>query len=243
MMPDLAPAMTLSIVSHGQGALIAKLLHDLSAFDLSEIEIVVTINTPESLAFLQPYRALLMRVIENDVPLGFGANHNQAFQASSGRFFCIVNPDIRLSDDGFRTLPAHCDSQTGACAPLVVDSAGKIQDSARRAPTLARLFARAVLRQRGPDYVVDHAAIDADWLAGMFVVFRREAFTAVGGFDDRYFMYMEDADIGRRLRDKGWRSRLIPTVRVIHDAQRASHRDTRHLRWHIRGVIRYLFGI
>jgi hypothetical protein len=235
--------MTLSIISHGQGPLITELLGDLAAFDLSNVEIVLTVNIPESLAFLRSHSALPLRVIENAVPMGFGANHNQAFRAGTGRFFCIVNPDIRLTDDSFRSLPAHCDDRTGACAPLVVDSTGHVQDSARRAPTIARLFARAVLRRRGPDYVVDRTAIDVDWLAGMFVVFRREAFAAVGGFDDRYFMYMEDADIGRRLRGKGWGSRLVPTLRVIHDAQRASHRDTRHLRWHVRGVIRYLLGI
>ena len=237
------PTISLSIVSHGQGGLIANLLHDLLSFEMSDVEIVLTINIPEPLDFLVPYSNLRLQVIENTVPLGFGANHNQAFQSSRGRFFCVVNPDIRLPNDSFKALPQFFDKRTGACAPLVTASDGEIQDSARRFPTFGRLFARAILRQREPDYLFERKPVSVDWLAGMFIAFRREAFEDVAGFNDRYFMYMEDADLGRRLRRRGWEVHLIPTIQVIHDAQRASRRDLRHLRWHLRSVIRYLVGI
>ena len=238
------PIVTLSIVSHGQGALIAHLLRDLSRTDLSRTAIVLVINIPESLDFLDDFADLPITLLTNDAPAGFGANHNRAFAHCTSPYFCIVNPDIRLlHGNPIRDLIAAFDDHTGACGPLVIDSEGRTQDSARRAPTFARLFARAVLRQRDPDYQPRSHPIAVDWLAGMFIVFRSEAFRTIGGFDERYFMYMEDADIGRRLRQHGWIVQLVPAIRVVHDAQRASHRSLRHLRWHVRSVTRYLTSI
>ena len=75
----------------------------------------------------------------------------------------------------------------------------------------------------------------------MFILFRSEAYMQVKGFDERYFMYYEDADIGRRLARKGWKTMLEPNTTVIHDAQRASHRSIRHLQWHLKSMFRFLF--
>ena len=78
----------------------------------------------------------------------------------------------------------------------------------------------------------------------MFVVFRREAYQEVGGFDDRrFFMYLEDADICRRLAREGWKVLVNPNVQVIHMAQRASRRNLKHMRWHITSAFRFLTGI
>lgn len=229
----MTPLVTISIVSHGQGALISHLLHDLARTDLSRTAIVLVINIPESMDFLDEFADLPITLVVNDAPAGFGANHNRAFSHCASPYFCIVNPDIRLDGDPTSDLIAAFDERTGACGPLVVDSHGQTQDSARRAPTFARLFARAILRRRDPDYRLQSHPMLVDWLAGMFIVFRSEVFRAIGGFDERFFMYMEDADIGRRLRRHGWAVRLVSQVRVIHDAQRASHRSFAHLRWHV----------
>jgi hypothetical protein len=62
----------------------------------------------------------------------------------------------------------------------------------------------------------------------------------VGGFDERFYMYYEDVDICRRLWGQGWSIVLQPAAVVIHDAQRASHRRLRHMRWHAASALRYL---
>jgi GT2 family glycosyltransferase len=77
----------------------------------------------------------------------------------------------------------------------------------------------------------------------MFVMFRREAFDAVRGFDERYFMYFEDADICRRLWSRGLKVLYVPAATVVHDARRRSHRDPQHLRWHLRSALRFLVGV
>ena len=77
----------------------------------------------------------------------------------------------------------------------------------------------------------------------MFVLFRKEAWESVKGFDERYFMYFEDVDICRRLRRCGWEVKYDCRVTVQHDAQRASLRNLQHLRWHMRSALRYFTGL
>lgn len=237
---------SLSIVSHRSGPLISLLLNDLRTLLPADSEIIVTINTPEDESFLARHADLPIRILRNDVEQGFGANHNQAFGVARGSHFVIVNPDIRLHEAPFDALADALDKPgVGACAPVVLAPDGKVEDSVRRFPTLTRLLRRVVLRQRQPDY--DPRGLTApmmiDWAAGMFVVFSRSTYMALGGFDTRYYMYLEDADICKRIWAHGSRVVLVPQARVVHDAQRASGRSWRHFRWHLRSAFRFLFGI
>lgn len=233
---------TLSIVSHGQGKLISELFADLRRLALPDIEIVLTLNIPEDEGWLSEWNDLPVQVIRNAKPLGFGSNHNQAFAQVTSALFCVVNPDIRLRDASFADLArAFSDPRVASCAPLVLGPDGEVQDSARRFPTFTRLARRILLRQRHADYPPTVAA-EVDWTAGMLVMFRRVAFAAVGGFDERYFMYLEDADICLRLRQDGWKVMYWPNMQVVHDARRSSHGSAQHLRWHVRSMARFLTG-
>ena len=73
----------------------------------------------------------------------------------------------------------------------------------------------------------------------MFMMFRADTFRMIGGFDEGYFLYYEDVDLCWRLRRQGYDVALLPMVRVIHAAQRASHRDLRHLGWHVSSMLRF----
>lgn len=237
-------SLSLSIVSHGQGALIKNLLADSRSFLGPSFEILLTLNIPEDKSFLDGFDDLSIILIENTEPKGFGDNHNAAFKQSQGKAFVIVNPDIRAR--GLDLTPLYelaMQPRVGACAPRVTRPDGVTEDSFRRFPTLTRLLRRVVLRQRQADYRLQSTGLtQVDWVAGMFVVFQRAAYEAVDGFDTRYFMYMEDADICRRLKEEGWRVVLNSNVTVIHDAQRASHRSFMHMRWHLTSAFRYFTG-
>lgn len=233
-----------SVVSHGQLGLIRNLLEDFRSGDLLNMTIVLTINIPEDEYCLEQFSDLRIRIIRNMRPKGFGDNHNQAFKAVACDFFVVVNPDIRLPHFSLHALVEPLeDKKVGAVAPRVLSPDGNLEDSVRRYPTFQRLFKRVVLRKRSPEYRSDRGIVDVDWAAGMFIVFRQEAFDEIGGFDTRYFMYMEDADVCRRLKHGGWRIVLQPATSVVHDAQRASRRSLRHLRWHMSSAIRFLFAV
>lgn len=235
--------MTLSIVSHGQGELVRLVLEDLRRLAVPDLSLILTLNIPEDESWIPQDDELPVQIIRNTRPLGFGANHNQAFAQSDSEIFVVANPDLRLTDASFATLSLGlADTRVAACAPLVFGPDGTVQDSARRFPSLTKLARRALLRQREADYPPD-ATTEVDWVAGMLVLFRSYAFRQIGGFDERYFMYLEDADICRRLQAAGWKVLYQPCATVVHDARRNSHRSLRHLSWHVRSMARFLFGV
>jgi GT2 family glycosyltransferase len=223
--------------------MIGELLGNLVELRGASFEVLITLNIAESGVAAGSY-PFPVRVISNPAPKGFGANHNAAFLRSRGHFYAILNPDIRMrSLDVAYLLRLFDSSAVGAVGPAVRSSCGAYEDSARRFPTLLTLLRKAAFGAGRVDYRSSLEAgepFEVDWLAGMFIVFRREAFAAVQGFDERFFMYYEDVDICRRLRARRWSIMLQPAASVIHDAQRASHRSLTHMRWHAASALRYL---
>jgi N-acetylglucosaminyl-diphospho-decaprenol L-rhamnosyltransferase len=230
-----------SIVSHGHGPLVEQLLGDLKSMPaVRGGEIILTQNVPEPGWNGPPADALPLQVVRNHAPRGFGANHNAAFHRSRGDHFCVLNPDVRLSRDPFPALLDALETpEVGLTAPLIVSPGGSVEDSARRFHTPLALLRKAVSRGVRLDYPDAESAFSPDWVAGMFMLFRREAFERVGGFDERYFLYYEDVDICARLRLAGYDVRLVPSVQAVHDARRRSHRELRYLTAHVRSAVRY----
>jgi N-acetylglucosaminyl-diphospho-decaprenol L-rhamnosyltransferase len=233
---------TFSIVSHGQLDMVVNLLQDFRKLKLNNIEILLTLNIDENVLLINHFSDLKVKIIKNNVPKGFGANHNAAFSLSKGSIFVVVNPDIRLKNfDISQLIKVLSAENVGACTPVVLSIEGRNEDHVRRYPTAIRLLKRKLYKNPEPDYVWKTEPIIVDWSAGMFVAFKRKAFADVSGFDEKYFMYMEDADICRRLRKIGWLTVLQPATEVIHDAQRASRHNLTHLKWHLSSAIRFLF--
>lgn len=236
------PEVTLSIVSHGQGHLVRDFLEDLSAGIDVSYDVILTLNVPEDERFLDDFRSMPIKIVRNQQRQGFGANHNAAFALATGVVFAVVNPDIRAAPLRLQPLlDVLKDASVAACAPAVYAPGGQLEDSARRFPSVRRLSRRVLLRDRRPEYRWESSTpFEVDWVAGMFVLFRREAFARVGGFDERFFMYFEDVDICRRMHSFGWRVLMVPQAAVVHNAQRASRRSLTHLSWHIASALRYL---
>ena len=113
------PRASLSVVSHGQAALVAELLRDVQAHVSGPIEVILTLNIPEALPFSAGDFNFPVRLITNEKPKGFGANHNQAFSASSGEYFVVLNPDIRLRADPLPALMEVLGGDIGVAAPAL----------------------------------------------------------------------------------------------------------------------------
>jgi GT2 family glycosyltransferase len=232
---------TLSIISHRQGALIRQLIEDIGREAPGGLKLIITENVPETPPLAGAQSRYPLQRIANSHIKGFGANHNTAFQYCETPFFCVVNPDIRLSSNPFPTLLRTLDEQNAAAVgPLVRASEGRIEDSARRFPTLGSLVRKALHEKRSPDYPTDAGPAAVDWVAGMFVLFRSDAFRAIGGFDERYFLYYEDVDICWRLRNAGYTVVYEPRAEVTHNAQRASRQNLRLARHHVQSAVRFL---
>ena len=235
---------TASIVSHGHGPELAPLLSDLAALGEPRLQrVIVTLNVPD--AALQaglrsqawPFE---VQWLDNAQPLGFGANHNRAFaqdqRLGPSALFAVLNPDLRLRANPFAALVAalQADARAGLAYPVQRDAAGLLQDHERRWPTPARLLARYLLRRK---HEVG-AGQAPDWVNAAFLLLRREAYAAIKGFDERYHMYCEDVDLCLRLQGAGWRLARADAAVVEHAAQRGSHRQWRHLGWHLASLWR-----
>lgn len=229
---------TVSIVSHGHGALLPGLLEDLAACpEISAVVLTRNIAEPDNVR-ARPER---LKVIDNLRPKGFGANHNAAFREARTPFFLVLNPDARLEGNPFPTLLSCLEDESVAlCAPAVVNPAGGLEDSARKFPSIIDLGLKALGRYDGRlQYEPGDPPRAVPWVAGMFMLLRSADYAALSGFDERFFLYYEDVDLCARIWRSGRRVVLCPEVQIAHDARRASRCNFRHLRWHVASATRY----
>lgn len=235
-----SPQVSVSIVSHGHGALIAKLLGDLDRHCSTGLEVLLTLNIPEEVPAPLSGLRFPVRVISNSHPKGFGANHNSAFRVARHEFFCVLNPDIRLTRDPFPPLAQRLSRpDTAVAAPLIRSAEGSLEASARPFPTPFEIVRKAIFGPPPPHYDAGESDLSPDWVGGMFMLFRRDAFEAVGGFDERFHLYYEDVDLCARIRLSGKEVILCRSVEVVHDARRESHRNMRYFAWHLVSMLRF----
>jgi GT2 family glycosyltransferase len=232
---------TLSVVSHGQISMIEALLQDIAKkCPQTALEVVLTLNIPEDLPASLEQLPYSLQILRNKSPLGFGENHNRAFSHSKAPFFCVVNPDIRVASNIFPVwMDGLQNPSFGVIAPLIVSGEGAVEDSARKFPTPFKILCKLFAGCRGQDYSIGSALIEPDWVGGMFMVFRRETYELLGGFDQKFFLYYEDVDLCARIRLNGLRVVMNPSVRATHLARRSSHSSAVYSLMHIRSMIRF----
>ena len=163
--------------------------------------------------------------------LGFGGGVNLAARKARGKYLLVANPDNFLDDDAVLPLVAALEDDVGAgiAGPQVLDPDGSVQESARRFPSARTgLFGRTSLMTRiFPNNRISREELLAsqlpedrphpvDWVSGACFLTRASAFAEVGGFDEGYFLYWEDADLCRRLAQAGYRTLFVPMACVTH---------------------------
>lgn len=239
----LRDALTLSIVSHGHGALVERLLAQLDALrSLRGVTLLLTLNLAGEQVDVSHCRQLKVKVLRNPAPKGFGANHNAAFTQCTTPWFVVMNPDLSMTHgDVFSVLLEHArQGHHQAIAPLILNSSGGQEDSVRANLTPASLFRRQAMGRRRTAVASGPSGPGRPfyWLAGMFLMIDSIAYRSLGGFDERFFLYCEDYDLCARLYVGGHSYLSDASCAVVHDAQRDSHRSWRHLRWHLGGLLK-----
>lgn len=234
----------ISIVSHHHAQLVQQLLLDLSRLSCApRIQLTLTSNIPEVMEL--DGLGYPVHYISNKTPAGFGENHNQAFNhlplSEERDYFLVLNPDVRIYEDIITTLITRlaADKNIGVIAPRVVNSDGDIEDNARELPTFSRLLKKS-LGQRAKWDIQGKNGLQPDWVAGMFMLFPAESYRQAGGFNEKFYLYYEDVDLCSRLWLKGLTVQLEPSVSIVHDAQRASHRQLKFLLWHLSSIAYFL---
>jgi len=167
---------------------------------------------------------------------GFAWAVNLAASQNWHEWLLILNPDCEASPAAVARLAGWLEAhpKVGAVGPRVRDRSGDIQASARRFPGITTAFAgrsswltrafpgNPLSRLNLPVPADMTEATEVDWVSGACVMVRRRAFDAVGGMDPGFFLYWEDADLGRRLKNAGWTTYYCPDVEVTHTVGRSS---------------------
>jgi N-acetylglucosaminyl-diphospho-decaprenol L-rhamnosyltransferase len=190
------------------------------------------------------------RVIEQE-NLGFGAGNNTGMRAASGDFFLLLNADAWVVGDAVERLVGFAEAQPGAAVvgPKLLNPDGTLQRSVRGFPSVWRIATEYLfLRKLAPRSRLlnafygagfDHESVrEAEFLGGACLLVRREAFEAVGGFDEDFFMMSEEVDWCYRFRQAGWKVLFYPGAEVVHVlTSSANPAMFRHL---VRGHLRFL---
>ena len=170
-------------------------------------------------------------------------------QHAVGQFFVICNPDILLIEDSFSKIIPYMEknSQIGAVIPKLIDQHHKIEPVYRRELTPIDVIIRYIhpfgwfSKRRAY-----HTMQDMDYSKpfrvpfgqGSFIVVRTPLMKRINGFDERYFMYVEDADLCKRINQVS-RLEYYPYTSVIHLWEKGSHKNLKLLKWHMQAMIRY----
>lgn len=174
-------------------------------------------------------RDLPLRIVPLDRNGGFGYGCNIGWRGGTAPYVLFLNPDARIAPQALDTLAAvlDADRSIGACAPRTLEPDGSLQHCQRRFPRARSTFARALFLHRlapgaaWADEIVraerDYAGrAYPDWISGACMLVRRDLLERLGGFDERFFMYSEDTDLCRRIRDAGFRIAYEPAATAIH---------------------------
>jgi GT2 family glycosyltransferase len=236
---------TIIIVNFNSGSYLAACLESIAAYAPLAQTIVIDNASSDRSELAADTGQPRVALVRNATNVGFARGVNQALTRATGDLVLLLNPDCRLlagAVDLLQTeLTAH--PECAIIAPQILNDDGTSQGNVRGDPTmmtglfgrttvLSRLFPRSALARRnvrmdsGRDS--EQWSFEADWVSGACMLARRRSLEAVGGFDERYFMYWEDADLCRRLRARGQTVRCLPTARVTHVAGQSS-RNAREL--------------
>lgn len=226
-MADPSPEVSVVIPSWNGRDLLASCLASLADDGGVRLETIVVDNaSSDGSADLVAERFPAARLLRNARNEGFARAVNRGAAAARAPFLLVLNSDARLQADALRRLLSRAASQARAAivGPQLRNEDGTFQGSHARFPTLwqellvlsgtGRLLRGAAYPSRGPED--GRGARPVDWVGGACLLVRRDAFAAVGGFDEGYFMYAEETDLCYRLRRAGWQIWYEPAAVVVH---------------------------
>ena len=216
------------VVAYESGPALARCAADLADAGVAELVVVDNGSADGSVAAAAAGAPGLMPVTPGR-NLGYGSAANRGVAATTAPYVLVCNPDLEVPPDALDALAAALDADPAraVAGPLVRTPGGDRYPSARHFPSLVDAAGHAVLGLFRPDNRFTRAyqrteldaatsPVAADWVSGACFLVRRDAFEAVGGFDEAYFMYAEDVDLCWRLGRAGWQVVYVPAAEVTH---------------------------
>jgi len=225
---------TISIVACNSCRVIRKCLDSIFG-NIKNIDfevIVVDNNSSDSTVSIIKKDFKNVRLIQNNKNIGFGAAHNIVIKIGRGKYHLVLNPDIIFTENSIEKLVNFMEAnpEVGLVSPKIVYPNGEIQYLCKRLPCIFDLAIRRFtpfkkridyFEMRDTGY---NKIIDVPYLSGSFMLFRQSTLKKIVGFDEKFFMYFEDADITRRIGEIS-RTVFYPYTSITHLWQRDSHKN------------------
>ncbi|WP_375484301.1 glycosyltransferase family 2 protein [uncultured Mycobacterium sp.] len=226
-MTDVLPVVT---VTYSPGPHLERFLASLSLATDRPVSVLMADNgstdgAPQAAVERYPN----VRLLDTGGNLGYGTAVNRAIAhlSDADEWVVVANPDVQWGPGSIDALldAAARWPRAATLGPLIRDPDGGVYPSARHLPSLVRGGMHAVV---GPVWRnnpwstayrqerLEPTERPVGWLSGSCLLVRRAAFEQVGGFDERYFMYFEDVDLGDRLQKAGWQNVYVPSAEVLH---------------------------
>ena len=231
MMTSTDPVVSVVIVSFNTRAVLRDCLVALTANlrDINSQIFVVDNASSDGSADMVETEFPQAYLIRSNTNLGFAAANNRAFRLTRGRYVILLNSDAFLAPDALRKAIECMDHapEVALGGARLIGRDGSWQPSARSFPSplndfltvsgLAARFPKSRLFGRvDRTWASELETADVDWVPGAFSIVRRDALKSVGYFDERFFLYYEEVDLCRRLKQAGHRVRYWPSVVVTH---------------------------
>jgi GT2 family glycosyltransferase len=178
-----------------------------------------------------------IQLIKNSRNIGFGKAINYGLKLSKLKYTILINPDALIPDESLFDVINYLEKhkEIAVAGPKILEWNGNIQGSARRFPTAWTSICgrKSPLTRMSPGNSITrreficfngekHKPQTVDWVSGACMIIRRDAIKQVGGFDSRFFMYWEDADLCKRLKKLGWKIVYYPKAQVYHQTGKSS---------------------
>ncbi|MCX6149376.1 MAG: glycosyltransferase [Ignavibacteriales bacterium] len=171
-----------------------------------------------------------VKLIANKENVGFGVANNQGLKIAKGRLILLLNPDTIVQEDTFQKLIEFFNNtpDAGLAGCKIINSDGSLQLACRRSfpgpwtsfckvTGLSKLFPKSRLFSRyNLTYLDENKTYEVDAISGAFMMFRREVYEKVGGFDPQFFMYGEDLDLCYRTQKAGYKVYYVHSTQIIH---------------------------
>jgi GT2 family glycosyltransferase len=197
--------------------------------------------------------AVTMNYLHGHANIGYGAANNLVMHGGNTHFHLVLNPDVELGEETL-SMALHFleeNDDVGVLVPALFRRDGTREYSCKRYPSvldlalrgfapqaLRRLFRVRLDRYEMRDEIADAVVSPVPVMSGTFMLLRRKAIEATGGFDPLYFLYFEDFDWSVRL-NRVTRSAYVPTVRAVHHGGGAARKGWRHIAYFIRSGWRF----
>lgn len=190
-----------------------------------------------------------IEIINLGVNKGFGYGHNSILDTINSNYHFVINPDIEIEDpDQIRKMVDYLDNNqdVGMLSPLILSPDFSVQYLCKTNPTVSDMLIRKIspniFKKKQDKYVMKETGYNQimrlDYATGSFMVFRTDIYKQIKGFDDSFFMYLEDADITRRANQIS-KAIFYPESRIIHAWERSNHKSFKFAKITVQSMVIY----